>query len=700
MRKQSVRPRRRLAGLLTACGLAGLALLPVAPAQAEEVSVKTLRFATVVGPDDDITCTVVADLYKPASATKARPAPAILTTNGFGGSKDDQAGFAKFYASQGYVVLSYSGLGFGGSGCKITLDDRDYDGKAGSQLITFLGGGKAATDGTTIDYVRRDAKGADGAAHEFDPRVGMLGGSYGGQIQFAIAGIDPRLDTIIPIITWNDLSYSLMPNNADTLRGRGVSSETPGVTKVLWGALFSVLGIVNGVSQVSVDPSRILPCPNFDDRVCTALVQAGVTGAPSDAQIAFLRHASVVSFIDKIRIPTMLVQGQGDTLFNLRESVATYQSLKAQGTPVKLTWEFGGHSGPAAPGEANVTKPETNYQGRLYLDWFDHYLKDSPKVPPLDFTFFRDWVTYQGNATPAYGRAPAYPAVASPTPLYLSGTDGLVADKAAVKDGAATLLTTAAGAPTSFTEASAIDQKTPVSDIPGTTVRFETPPLQADTDIVGVPSVDLRLIAPVQEPVGQIGGPTELALFFKLYDVAPDGTITLTHRVISPARFASPSLPVHVDLPGTVHRFPKGHRLVLAISGGDVAYRGNLIPGPVQIRTSPGSPGVLNLPIAQAGRDYGAVVGASVPPAARACRTRRVALHLRSTFRGRVRSAVVTVAGRRVATLTGARLTRSTPVALKPAKKARTVVVRIRMRLKSGRVATDVRRYKVCGTSR
>ena len=59
--------------------------------------------------------------------------PAILATNGFGGSKDDQAGIGTAFAGRDYAVLSYSGLGFGGSGCKITLDDPDYDGRAGSQ---------------------------------------------------------------------------------------------------------------------------------------------------------------------------------------------------------------------------------------------------------------------------------------------------------------------------------------------------------------------------------------------------------------------------------------------------------------------------------------------------------------------------------------------------------------------------------------
>src|SRR4051794_18230254 len=37
-------------------------------------------------------CTIDADLYKPHSASRSARVPAILTTNGFGGSKADQAG--------------------------------------------------------------------------------------------------------------------------------------------------------------------------------------------------------------------------------------------------------------------------------------------------------------------------------------------------------------------------------------------------------------------------------------------------------------------------------------------------------------------------------------------------------------------------------------------------------------------------------
>ncbi|MEA2457206.1 MAG: hypothetical protein QOC95_178, partial [Thermoleophilaceae bacterium] len=318
--------------------LAGVAALVAvafgaAPALADTYTVKTMHFAVTTGPADDQQCDIVGDLYKPDGASQSNPAPAILTTNGFGGSKDDQADLGKLAASRGYVVLSYSGLGFGGSGCKITLDDRDYDGKAGSQLVTFLG---------KLDYVKKDAVAHDGVKHADDPRVGMIGGSYGGQIQFAVAGIDPRVDTIIPIITWNDLSYSLAPNN--TSFEHGVTYGTPGIEKAEWTSLFFGVGIADGLMGASADPARNVGCPNFDDRACGSKAQMDATGAPNDATLLFARHASVESFVSDIKIPTLLAQGQGDTLFNLQEAVATYRSLKSQGTPVKMIWQSWGHS--------------------------------------------------------------------------------------------------------------------------------------------------------------------------------------------------------------------------------------------------------------------------------------------------------------------------------------------------------------------
>ena len=362
---------------------------------------------------------------------------------------------------RGYVVLAYSGLGFGGSGCKITLDDRDYDGKAGSQLVTFLGGGKAAGDGTTVDFVKRDARGHDGVAYENDPRIGMIGGSYGGQIQFAVAGIDPRMDTIVPLITWNDLSYSLAPNN--TSFQTGVSYLTPGTEKFDWSIAVLRAGNRQRRHRLPDRPRPGVGCPNFDDRACGAKLQMDATGAPNDATLLFARHASVVSFLDKIRIPTFLVQGEADTLFNLQEAVATYRALRAQGTPVKMQWQRQGHSGPKAPGENECDQVVGNPPADAMAGVVRPLPQGQPGQAVAGLHLLPSWVKYEGSAKPAYARAAEYPAAKSDMRFLLSG-DGTLKDAvSSVVDGALSFATVVGGLPTSYTETSALDQSQPVT---------------------------------------------------------------------------------------------------------------------------------------------------------------------------------------------------------------------------------------------
>jgi ABC-2 type transport system ATP-binding protein len=670
-----------------------------APAHAADFDVTTLHFDVTTGPAGDQQCDIVGDLYKPTTATEANPAPAILTTNGFGGSKDDQKGFAELAAKRGYVVLSYSGLGFGGSACKITLDDRDYDGKAGSQLVTFLGGGKAATDGTKVNYVQKDSLGSDGKKHDFDPRVGMVGGSYGGQIQFAIAGIDPRMDTIIPIITWNDLSYSLAPNN--TQFDRGVTYKTPGIEKYQWSSLFFGLGIADGLMGADADPQRNVGCPNFDDRACGAKAQMDLTGAPNDATLLFARHASVTDFEDQIRIPTLLAQGQADTLFNLQESVATYRALKAAGVPVKLMWQSWGHSGGDSDesGEFGLKEPEKNYQTREFLQWFDHYLGGVAKPKPkLDFTYYRDWIDYKGDATAAYARAGSYP-VGTEKKLFLSGSDALVPDAGSVADGSASFTTPAVGAPLSYTETSALDQSQPVFDAPGTFAQFVAEPLEADLDVVGVPTADVTVSAPsFENTASATGAPGLLTLFFKLYDINPDGSVTLVHRLISPVRIADYTHPVHVELPGIVHRFEKGDRIALTVAASDAAYRGTNVVGPVTISTSSAAPGVVSIPTVVEREQLqvralplaAGLQGSQPKP--RCVDRRKFSFRIHQPKRGRVVKVVAFVNGKRVLRVKKRRVTR---VVLKrlPRGKFR---VRIVATTDRGSRTISVRHYRGC----
>jgi ABC-2 type transport system ATP-binding protein len=546
------------------------------------------------------TCIVQADLYTPAGVDAEHPAPAILTSNGFGGEKDDekQVAGASAFAKAGYVAISYSGLGFGDSDCKIYLDDRDYDGEAGEQIVDVLAGSKAYADaGTgdedTIDYVATETAG--------DPRVGMIGGSYGGQNQFAIAAQDDRVDAIIPTITWNDLSYSLAPNNTDQAPGT-VTYKTPGVAKKEWIDLFFGLGIVSGLGNTTTtaNPDPIVGCPNFRNEACPAAAQLNTLGYPDATTLALARHASVGSYLKDIKIPTLLVQGQNDTLFNIREAVATYRALKKQGTTVSMSWFSGGHSGDAVDGDLDLTGGvDASHQGRRWIGWMDRYVRgDSAASVGPGFEYFRDWKP--GPVSEAYEpSAPSYSGAPTST-LFLSGTNRLTPSKGSVASGSARFNASPAG--TSYSETSGVGNSGPTdqpppSDTPGTFASYTTAKLTRAADLVGSPRLNVRISAPAAAQTQKTGTAGKLVLFTKLYDVAPDGTQTLQHRLISPVRVKDVTKPLQVDLPGVAQRFAAGHQIRLVIAGGDLAYANNSTTQRVTVLTSRQDPGTLTLPL-------------------------------------------------------------------------------------------------------
>lgn len=568
-------------------GAMGFGAIPAAAAPATGHAVTPLYFTVNVGADRSGTCSIVADLYTPTGLAPGERVPAILTTHGFGGSKDSQAGVGAAFADRGYVVLAYSGLGFGGSGCPITLDDPAVDGVAASQLVDYLGGatGRAFTDAARtvpappLDLVRLDAPG--------DPRVGMVGGSYGGAIQFAAASVDARIDALAPMITWNDLSYSLAPNNTGQITPGGVSTTTPGAAKLFWALGFTGIGIASGVTNARVDAGRLFGCPNFSTFVCLGLVSAAATGTLHPDTERELRQRSVVSYINRVRVPTLLIQGQSDTLFNLNEAAATYRALQAQGTETKLIWANFGHSGPAAPGEysESAPDPDSQYVWSRVADWFAAYLQDREVSTGPEFAYFRDWVSYSGIATPAYGTSDTFP-VGSPTRYYLSGTS-LTTRSTGLVPASQLFLATGLGLPTSVSTPDVLNRFVPLPevDLPLASAAWVSPALTAPLDVVGSPTLNLRVQSPTPN----------LTLFVKVQDIGPDGSTRLVGDLVAPARVADPSKPFTVTLPAIVHRFAPGHHVRLVVSGGSINYRGGFLPTAVVIAS--GSSGqVLSLP--------------------------------------------------------------------------------------------------------
>ena len=111
----------------------------------------------------------------------------------------------------------------------------------------------------------------------------MIGGSYGGQIQFATAAVDSRVDTLVPLITWNDLRYSLAPNNTSFTSGVTYANSTPGTEKIGWSGLFFGVGILDGLQGAAIDPARNVGCPNFVLEACAAKATLDTLGYPTSS---------------------------------------------------------------------------------------------------------------------------------------------------------------------------------------------------------------------------------------------------------------------------------------------------------------------------------------------------------------------------------------------------------------------------------
>ncbi|MGB5935271.1 MAG: alpha/beta fold hydrolase [Ornithinimicrobium sp.] len=193
---------------------------------AEAASDVERRQVDVGAEPDGTAVSLDVDIYRDDTAAND-PSPAVILGHGFGGSKDDLVDQAERLAEEGYVVVAYSARGFGESGGRVHVNDPDFEIADAQVLIDVL----ADEPG-----VQQDGEG--------DPRVGLVGGSYGGAMALMTAGADQRVDAVIAQITWNDLADAFYPQAA-------VGVDQPGPFKKLWASTFfaSVLAApLNGVA--------------------------------------------------------------------------------------------------------------------------------------------------------------------------------------------------------------------------------------------------------------------------------------------------------------------------------------------------------------------------------------------------------------------------------------------------------------------
>jgi ABC-2 type transport system ATP-binding protein len=322
-----------------------------APAEAgnacdQGASSEDLEVAPVEGVESDRTLTsfdgteLRLHWFPVEGATADEPAPTILMGPGWSLPGDtDTEGGGLFGAlsidsmwEAGYHVLTWDPRGFGQSGGVASVNDPELEGRDVQAMLDFV----AAQPEVQLD-------------DEGDPRVGMVGFSYGGGIQLTVAGIDCRVDAIVPGIAWHSLETSLY--KAETV-------------KTGW--------------------SRILTTTVPEDRLDPHIVSATESGL-RDGSLSdedrrwFLERGPGDELVGAIDIPTLLIGGTVDTLFTLDEVLTNVDILRAKGVPTAMVWFCGGHG-------TCLTEPgDPTRIAQSSFAWLDRYVKGDPDAEELPF---------------------------------------------------------------------------------------------------------------------------------------------------------------------------------------------------------------------------------------------------------------------------------------------------------------------------
>jgi ABC-2 type transport system ATP-binding protein len=227
-------------------------------------------------------------VFQPRTADRAHKVPMIMHSHGWAGSRTkDPTDFSK-WLDAGFGVISFDQRGFGESGGKAHVQNPAIEGKDVQRLVGLV---------ARMPWVQKDGKG--------DPRLGAIGGSYGGGYQLlgafrflAVKG-KPVFDALAPEITWHDLNESLAPQ---------------GVVRTAWALALSAAG------------SGALP-----PEVLLALGQGAATGFWPQGEVP--GAANMTKFFEKngpawhirngrrLDIPVLMGQGATDSLFPLDQGL-------------------------------------------------------------------------------------------------------------------------------------------------------------------------------------------------------------------------------------------------------------------------------------------------------------------------------------------------------------------------------------------
>lgn len=262
----------------------------------------------------------------------------------------------------GYNVVTWDPRGEWRSEGRMQLQSPDFEGRDVSHIISYL---------ATLDEVQT----VNG-----DPKIGMVGASYGGGIQLSTATIDHRIDAIVPTIAWNSLAHSLFPN---------------GAVRNGWGTILST--------------ALILTLARPNDRVLPATITGVLTGKVAQSDLDLFESLNFADRLANITAPTLLVQGTVDTLLPLSQADLNAKALIEAGTTTKVVWYCGGHGAClSSVNNGDLVVDRT-------LDWLDRHVKGEDIDTGAQF----EWVDQNGD----WYSSDTYPATEDLTPITAQRTE-------------------------------------------------------------------------------------------------------------------------------------------------------------------------------------------------------------------------------------------------------------------------------------
>ncbi len=272
---------------------------------------------------------LAADLYLPKDLEPQEKRPAIVMSHGWGGTKQKIQREAAKFCSAGFITLTFTYRGWGGSEGKMVLLDgmpKLDESNEATVKVRFI---RELVD--PMDWIQDYRAAVDyimGEPNVATARIGAWGTSYGGAIVVWSAAHDDRIAVAVSQV----------------------------------GAMITPAGgMLRLLKQRAVLAAREGLEPLFKDKI------GKLKGSPNYAKM--IQHDSV-SVAHKIKVPTLLIDAGNEQLFNRHDAgERVFEIIRSHGTtPVRYEvipdikhWEI------YSKGYKKATD--------LALEWFDEHLR-------------------------------------------------------------------------------------------------------------------------------------------------------------------------------------------------------------------------------------------------------------------------------------------------------------------------------------